>query len=352
MTKFIDVEVLDGSEPIYKEELSKTDLIKTLNWYSRNKDTKDSEKYILTYFKKTYNKDILYPIKELSNTFGFLCRIISNGGILPKENVDYFENKITDILNYKKKRTTNKIEERVIKKENEITSIDIILCLIDSAFDKFILTEYNDIPYTDFEIVRKLTKNDYYSLVKFVTNDKMKYVDILESNDEELILCYNNKSTVKKIIRFYEKNIDDITKIFNEKCKDRKPRKKKKYTVEDLVKKVNYCKEYNELNLKSINPRLIIGSKGLITFNAKNNKIGLYVAKNNSLLSFDKGKLINYDENKSYQKVVRTPIDIIDKINKTDNMNKLIKILVDIETTDLKLNGVINNNIILLRALN
>ena len=67
-----------GHEPKFSVELSAIDMIKTLSWYSQNKDTKDAVKWATEYFKKKLKLDVSSVIKEFPSTFGILFKNISN----------------------------------------------------------------------------------------------------------------------------------------------------------------------------------------------------------------------------------------------------------------------------------
>ena len=100
MARLLDANtVYAGLEPKYTKELSQIELMKALNWYSQNKDTKDAYKYASDYFKKNLKTDIGEVIKEYPSTFGWLCRIVSNGGSLSIKNQVYFDDKVKEIKN-------------------------------------------------------------------------------------------------------------------------------------------------------------------------------------------------------------------------------------------------------------
>jgi hypothetical protein len=95
-----------GAEPKFSQELTQIDLMKTLSWYAQNKDNKDAQKYASDYFKKKYKLNVLDVLKTKSPTFGFLCRIISNGGSLVGKDFEWFTTEVEDI----KKRISEKVE--------------------------------------------------------------------------------------------------------------------------------------------------------------------------------------------------------------------------------------------------
>ena len=49
-------EISAGSEPRIDGQLTKANFLRLLNWYSQNRDLKDSQKWAVEYFKKKLNK--------------------------------------------------------------------------------------------------------------------------------------------------------------------------------------------------------------------------------------------------------------------------------------------------------
>ena len=91
MARVLDANsVFSGTEPKVSGELTRLQLMTALNWYSQNKDAKDS----LKWENEDLNKKLKLKIPESnitsqSTTFGWICRIINNGGILPEENKNW-----------------------------------------------------------------------------------------------------------------------------------------------------------------------------------------------------------------------------------------------------------------------
>ena len=86
-----------GQEPKFSVELSSIDMIKTLSWYSQNKDTKDAVKWATEYFKKKQKLDVSSVIKTYPSTFGFICRIVLNGGQLCMKDQLWFDGMVSQI---------------------------------------------------------------------------------------------------------------------------------------------------------------------------------------------------------------------------------------------------------------
>ena len=94
-------------------------------------------------------------------------------------------------------------------------------------------------------------------------------------------------------------------------------------------------------------------------FNVKTRKLGKYVAQNidpkgmareGTGLSVKGTTIQGYNENESIQKTVRKPEETLKEFKSAGKV-KLRKFLDDIKTTDIKLNGRLNTDTIILKCL-
>jgi hypothetical protein len=130
---------------------------------------------------------------------------------------------------------------------------------------------------------------------------------------------------------------------------NRKPKAKKAVPAEKIVAKLKYKKADEPLKLVSINPADILGAKELWTYNTKSRKLGQYVAGEFTDLGVKGTTIIGFDENKSIQKTLRKPIDQLKEFKAAGKV-ALRKFLEDINAVDTKMNGRINEEILLLKV--
>ena len=99
MRKAIDVKAIlsNNKEPKFTGELSQSQLTQALNWYAQNRDNKDATKYASDFLKKKHKIGASDALKTVPSTFGFLCRIVSNGGVLSGSNSTFFDETINKI---------------------------------------------------------------------------------------------------------------------------------------------------------------------------------------------------------------------------------------------------------------
>jgi hypothetical protein len=163
---------------------------------------------------------------------------------------------------------------------------------------------------------------------------------------------YSNftKPQLKKMVAYCDTIITDAMKIAGEAKINRKPRKRKAKTPDQLVSKVQYCEKFDDLKLVSIKPKDIIGAMQLWVFNTKTRKLGVYHADDAGGFSVKGTCVTNYTESKSISKTVRKPSEMLPEVLKAGKI-ALRNILSGIATKETLLNGRINKDIVLLRVL-
>jgi hypothetical protein len=169
--------------------------------------------------------------------------------------------------------------------------------------------------------------------------------------DEQLKEGYSHRSKkqIKNLIAFYQEIMSACDMLAQEAKVNRAPRKTKTVPKEKLVAKLKYMKSNEPLKLVSINPADIIGAGELWIFNTKTRKLGKYVAAEFNTLNVKGTTITNFNEHTSIQKTIRKPEDKLKEFKAAGKV-QLRKFLDDINATDTKLNGRINEDTILLKV--
>jgi len=240
------------------------------------------------------------------------------------------------------------------------------------------LTEYDEKLMKDFEPVKILRRenckagharliktwyqgerDEIYDLVNFPTSAKLKkmseheqdmYAQLKEGYD------HLTPKQAKTLLEMYQRIVDACDIISVESKAQRKPRKAKLKSADQLVKKLNYKLSDSNYGIASVPPEKIIGANIALVFNCKNRKIGLYYASNvdplklgrdGSGLSVKGTTLQGYNEEKSVQRTVRKTDEFLPMIKKTTK-SKTEKLFATLKTTETKLNGRFNNETVIL----
>ena len=154
---------------------------------------------------------------------------------------------------------------------------------------------------------------------------------------------------MKKLVAFYHEIISACDMLAQEAKVNRKPRAKKAQPKEKIVAKLKYAKTNEQLKLVSINPADIIGAKELWVYNTKSRKLGKYVAAEYQELGVKGTSITGYNINNSVQKTLRKPEEQLKEFKAAGKV-QLRKFLDDIKAVDIKLNGRINEEVVLLKV--
>ena len=170
--------------------------------------------------------------------------------------------------------------------------------------------------------------------------------------DEQLKEGYSHRSKkqIKSFIAFLQEVESACNMLMQEAKVNKKPRAKKAVSKDKIIAKLKYKKSDEPLKLVSINPADIIGAQELWIFNSKTRKLGKYVAAEFQELGIKGTTITGFSEMKSVQKTLRKPAEQL-KAFKEAGKVVLRKFLEEINAVDTKMNGRINEEIMLLKVV-
>ena len=169
--------------------------------------------------------------------------------------------------------------------------------------------------------------------------------------DEQLREAYSHRSKkqIKSFIAFLQEIESACNMLMQEAKVNKKPRAKKAVSKDKIIAKLKYKKSDEPLKLVSVNPADIIGAQELWIFNSKTRKLGKYVAAEFQELGIKGTTITGFSEMKSVQKTLRKPAEQL-KAFKEAGKVVLRKFLEEINAVDTKMNGRINEDIMLLKV--
>ena len=186
----------------------------------------------------------------------------------------------------------------------------------------------------------------------FYARDLAELEELASGNaDEQLKEGYKHRSRkqIKNFIQFLTEVQNACTMLMQEAKVNKKPRAKKPTDKSKVVAKLKYMKTNEPLKLVSVNPVDIIGAGELWVYNTKSRKLGKYVAAEFHELGIKGTSITGFDENKSICKTLRKPEEKLKEFKAAGKV-QLRKFLDDINATDTRMNGRINEEIILLKV--
>lgn len=344
----------------YRLEFSGKDLKpKVINWMGHNGYPKD----IIDTFKKTRDN-------RCNLTVGAIAANLLNG--MPPVRADFNEGRntaqwlgtsINKIIEEGKLDTEE--EEEVIEKKDAVVAVSIQDRVREAAYKmteeiEDAIESFSQDPEAfdpkSFKLVNllrgKQAKAAHARVIKdFYQRQHDEYQELQENTCDQLKEAYSHltKAQVKKISAFYHEVLSACDMLMQEGKINRKPRAKKSQPKEKIVAKLNYLKSFEQLKLVSINPTDIIGAKELWVYNTKSRKLGKYLAAEYQELGVKGTSITGFNPSTSVQKTLRKPEEQIKEFKAAGKV-VLRKFLDDIKAVDIKLNGRINEEIILLKV--
>lgn len=342
----------------YRLEFNGRDLKpKVINWMSANGYTKDQIKA----FKDT--KDF-----RCNTTMGSIAANLLRG--MPPVRADFNDGKNTAQWLIQEISTViqngkNDVEPEVIEEKNTVPVVSIQERVREATFG---MTEeieetiesfsadpesFDPKAFKVLNLLRgKQVKAAHARIIKdFYQRQYDEYLEVQEGKCDQLKEAYSHlsKAQIKKITIFYHEIISACDMLMQEAKVNRKPRAKKSKPVEKIVEKLKFLKQDEKLKLVSIAPTDIVGAKELWIYNTKSRKLGKYIAGEFNDLGVKGTSITGFDEIKSVQKTLRKPEEQLKEFKNSGKV-ALRKFLDDIKAVDIKLNGRINEDTILLKT--
>ena len=332
---------------------------KVINWMALNGYTKDQ----IAEFKKTNDNRCgttvgaiaacllkgMPPVREDFNEGrstaiwlgAAISKIISDG----KDDVDDSE----EIKEEKPAALQPSIQERVREAAYRMTEeIEDAIELFSEDPDTFDPKAFKVLNL----LKGKEVKAAHARIIKgFYARNLEELLQVPGTKDEQLKEAYSHISKVnlKKITQFYQEIVSACDMLTQEAKVNRAPRKPKAISKDKIVAKLKYKKTDEPLKLVSINPADIIGAQELWIYNSKSRKLGRYVADEFKDLGVKGTTITGFSEMKSIQKTIRKPEEKLKEFKAAGKI-ALRKFLDEINATDTKMNGRLNEDTILLKV--
>jgi len=329
-------------------------------------DNKECASIINGWVKKNYNKKTAQAILKNvewrwnKNHVAAHCYWIEQNDVDPAEesSVKWMHNFFADLTEkgktiIAKEKKKNKVKNNIYKftiQEHMREQLNEIIGQLEIWLDN---QPSKDIPkFFDWFKTTNVAQAHIGKIRSYYEPIFAEYKELLSKDcHPDLKECYNhlNKIDIKTYITFFEAMFVDLGAYTNLKKASRKTRVRKAPSREKLVSKLKYKLSEDRYKIVSINPIDILDATELWVFNTKNRKLGKYFATKNFQFAVKGTTLLNFNTTKSVQKTVRKPKE---KLAEFNNVGKvaLRKFLSGIKATETKLNGRLNQHIVLLRV--
>jgi hypothetical protein len=366
MAKFIPKVV---PEPIWEkqtEPCSQFELVRAFQWYNHNKESKDARKYLIEYLVQ--NK-MITPLQKQAAEYlnlswnivdGWFARCLSRGAVVPVNSVVNFGDRMKEFL----ARLDQIVQERGLNapQAQEPTNVVSIQERVQSKVDYFVMElegKFDDVwheqsgeefvPYT-WMVENEVKPMHAAKIAEYFRQRASDWIAIIESKDEYVKESYPRpRKEMVEAAKFFTAVATDAEKLASNKNAARKPRKKKPVSFEKKIKNLKFKKDDTENKLVSIDPVKIMGAQKLWVYNVKTRKLGVYTAFDDAGLSVKGSSIENYKYSESICKTLRKPKDVLSRVLEGGKV-VLRKVMGEINSKPVELNGRINKDTILLRV--
>jgi len=277
------------------------DLVKALNWYNAVATDSDQRVNWVVQFMESqghYSAEEIAEFKRRGKkfipTFSALARLVNNGSTIEDKYIDKLNYEIAAFIG----RTISEEEfdeegrlvvttpVKKVKRDKTDLLVNQLVEVIDAHMDKVLAGEKVGSMY-EILVNKGINAAAAKELKSFYKPQAFEFYQLNEGGDAQLNEGYARfTKKVRKAMSDWMLNlIADLAKLEKNKKVVRAPRKKRAPKVENLVKRMKFCKESVQYKVKSIDPVSIVGAKVLWVFNTKTRQIGAYFAQGDSGLS-------------------------------------------------------------------
>lgn len=361
-----------GEEPTYpnlEEQQAWTDseyrvqVMRSLNWYAHTQDKKKSIEWLSQFLAHNPRRRKLADSVKRGDvwpgtTVGFALRAGRVGLALrfstlrtlvkhikqADKGVDTSNAVITEEV--KEEKLKFNIQERMAEKTSEF------LGELEGRFDDFTAELKGEPKLVELMTQMNVPAVQVKTVQEFINKKIAEFEEINSSKDSQVLEAYKHlgKRQVTAIVKWWTQALSDSNSYNVVKKAAKAPRKKKAVLPEKVVAKLKYAKEFKELSLKSADPTTILTAQELWVYNTKTRKLGIYIVDQYAgALTVKNSSILGFDAAASVQKTLRKPKDQLKDFS-ANGKPAAKKWFKGIKSTEIKLNGRISTDIVLLKV--
>lgn len=352
-----------GGASVVTKENYRVTLLNALCYYNANLENKERVKTVMNFLKKN-NKPYFDVLSEAPDyefmTLGSLLTIKNRGEYLSPEHDAEIQIRLDALYaKYTAKQQAKPVEDTTTPKVPVVSVEQRIIEAarkqseeIDYAIDAFFKNKKTDFSTKTFLQANGISGAVAKRIGEYYKSTLAELDEAIEGKDEQLVEGYSflTKTELKRFRDFIASIIEDCTNSVLAAKSNRAPRVKKAQPPSKQVEKLKYLIEFPDLGLKSVHPTKIVGAQQLWVYNTKNKKLGVYYASGASGFSVKGSSILGWDPEASAQNSLRKPAITIEEVLSGGKI-QLQKILGKLTTVTTKMNGRMNAETIIVRAL-
>lgn len=332
-------------------------------FYYYHHTIKEMRPFIVTLYSKNWTKKQLKDFNKVKDALvnphlASACKMILDGARWPEGSRDWADREIAKILEIGAGEADPDapIEEpkKVINIQDRLNDIRIeTIGDLEQLEDEFIRTrKVPNINVLTWLRQKNTPQQIIPAMIDFYAERLAFMMEVKAGKDAQLKEGYAHlkRKDIDLWIKWYNDIITDLDAYKRVKASQRKVRTKKPVSPEKLVRKLKYQKDAPDLGVVSVNPKDIVGASQIWIYNTKTRKLGKYVASTtDQVLSVKGSTILGWDTKQSVSKTLRKPAEQLKEFMESGKV-QLRTFLDRIKATEVKLNGRMNDQTLLLRV--
>lgn len=357
-----------GPEPEWPEESKDWSDDKFDSWLRRSfyyynyfYNQKETKKYVVDWMRRSteFNKDEIRAFERANDKWLPMtaCSLIMahrKGMPFRQRHIEYLDKTILEVI----ERSRGEVEEVVATPEQVAVRPTIqdrlaektseLIGELEGHYDEM---ETSPIKFYDWFVANNVVQSQLSKYEALYTRRRDELEEAQTKKDPQLKEAYSHfkAADFKRRITWITDLLSAVEQYRGVKKATKKARVKKAPSKEKVVSKLKYAKDDKAMKIVSINPADIVGAAELWVYNNKTRKLGKYVAGSYQTLGVKGTTITGYDPDKSVAKTLRKPEEQLKDFAKAGKV-ALRTYIKDIKAVEVKLNGRINTDTLLLRV--
>jgi hypothetical protein len=366
-----DIAKYVGYEPYWTdveltEDNRKIQLVSGFNWYNHSFGHKDAVTFLVEFLTVNKRKDEAKQVKRAKdfafpNSIGWMARMTMMGWELDATETEQVEQAVSAAIasvalkvvvindDDKPAKTKFNIQERMREKSAEAGGE--LEGMLDSYIADGAQSRHNFKPIDVLKAANILPAHAS-SEIAYWTSVSAEFKAAHAGNDADLKEAYGmfNKIQLRNMIKFADLIVADYNGYVAFKKSTKKVRKKKVKTPEQIAFRLKFKAAEKSLNLTSLKPAKIVGAKEVFAYDVNKRKLLYFIADEYAgELTVKNNSIVGFDVNKSAQKTVRKPAELLKAFMSASRPNTR-KLYNNTKSVAVRLSGRFNENIVILKA--
>lgn len=355
--RFGDSDLPDEPELREVTEAGDYRLLAALNYYNQVdiKDKKDVyRRWIVDYAKEAgFTPEELTGIRRMedwrvTNSMASISRLISNGCSVPDQVRAAHDCRIRDAVERYMADRKPSTKARSGPAPSNMGDYIILKANVDDMWDKF-WEDQETFSVYDYLTTQSTSAKAARMLSEAYARVLEEFRD-LQRGDREMKEAYPRlkRPQINKIVEQAESIVRDSDRyaLNLKKAVVRKPRKRKEKSAADMVKGATYLKAFPDLQLVSVDPSTIVGSRQVWLYSTKYKVLRQLVGE---ALTVKGSTVHGWDPEASTAKTLRKPQEVLSQLL-TGTSVSARKIMPGLKTKPMAVNGRINGETIIVRT--